>query len=44
MGLKVNIVPAKFATILDDLVARCFDVVISAVTITPRLAFFPMLI
>jgi polar amino acid transport system substrate-binding protein len=35
MGLKVNIVPTKFDTLLDDLAAKHFDVVISAVTITP---------
>jgi len=36
MGLKVKIVPTKFDTILDDLAAKRFDVVISAVTITPE--------
>lgn len=35
MGLKPNIVTTKFDTILDDLSARRFDVVISAVSITP---------
>lgn len=35
MGLKVDIVTTKFDTILDDLAARHFDVVISAVSITP---------
>lgn len=35
MGLQVNIVSTKFDTILDDLVAKRFDVVVSAVTITP---------
>lgn len=34
MGLQARIVPTKFETLLDDLVARRFDVVISAVTIT----------
>src|SRR3989440_7951341 len=34
MGLQTNIVPTKFDTIIDDLVARRFDVVISAVSIT----------
>lgn len=33
MGLKVNIVTAGFNTIIDSLVAKRFDVVISAVTI-----------
>src|ERR1051326_3236603 len=36
MGLRATIVPATFATILNDLAARRFDVVISAVTITPE--------
>ncbi len=35
MGLQAKIVPTKFDTILDDLVAKRFDVVISAVSITP---------
>jgi len=35
MGLQAKIVDTKFATIIDDLVARRFDVVISAVSITP---------
>ncbi len=35
MGLQAHIVPTKFETILDDLAARRFDVVISAVSITP---------
>ena len=35
MGLKPTIVPTKFDTIIDDLAARRFDVVISAVSITP---------
>jgi polar amino acid transport system substrate-binding protein len=34
MGLQAKIVPTKFDTIIDDLVARRFDVVISAVNIT----------
>ncbi len=34
MGLQANIVTDKFDTIFDDLAARRFDVVISAVTIT----------
>jgi polar amino acid transport system substrate-binding protein len=36
MGLQATIVPTKFDTIIDDLVARRFDVVISAVSITPE--------
>lgn len=36
MGLQANIVTTKFDTILDDLAAKHFDVVISAVTITPE--------
>lgn len=35
MGLQAHIVPTKFDTILDDLTAKRFDVVISAVSITP---------
>jgi polar amino acid transport system substrate-binding protein len=35
MGLQATIVPTKFDTIIDDLVAKRFDVVISAVSITP---------
>jgi polar amino acid transport system substrate-binding protein len=35
MGLQADIVPTTFDTIIDDLVARHFDVVISAVNITP---------
>src|SRR5689334_20479644 len=35
MGLQARIIPTTFASILDDLVARRFDVVISAVNITP---------
>src|SRR5947209_2943092 len=33
MGLQATIVPTKFATIIDDLVAKRFDVVISPVPI-----------
>jgi len=36
MGLQAHIVTTRFATIIDDLVARRFDVVISAVSITPE--------
>ena len=36
MGLQANIVTTKFDTIIDDLVAKRFDVVISAVNITPE--------
>jgi polar amino acid transport system substrate-binding protein len=35
MGLQATIVTTKFDTIIDDLVAKRFDVVISAVSITP---------
>ncbi len=35
MGLKVNVVTTGFNTIIDSLVARRFDVVISAMTINP---------
>lgn len=35
MGLKVNVVTAKFDTIIDDLANKRYDVVISAVTINP---------
>ena len=35
MGLKANVVTTKFDTIIDDLVAKRFDVVISAVSVTP---------
>ncbi len=35
MGLKVNVVTTGFNTIIDSLVAKRFDVVISAVTINP---------
>jgi len=35
MGLKPHIVTTKFDTIIDDLTARRFDVVISAISITP---------
>ncbi|GHO91897.1 hypothetical protein KSF_019450 [Reticulibacter mediterranei] len=36
MGLQVKIVPTAFTTIIDDLAAKHFDVVISAVNITPE--------
>ncbi len=36
MGLKANIVTAKFDTIIDDLTNKRYDVVISAVTINPQ--------
>ena len=36
MGLKVNIVTTSFDTIIDSLVAKRFDVVISAITINPE--------
>jgi polar amino acid transport system substrate-binding protein len=35
MGLQARIVPTRFDTIIDDLAAKRFDVVISAVNITP---------
>jgi polar amino acid transport system substrate-binding protein len=35
MGLKANVVTANFNTIVDDLKAKRYDVVISAQTITP---------
>jgi polar amino acid transport system substrate-binding protein len=35
MGLQVNVVTTKFDTIIDDLVNKRFDVVISAVSVTP---------
>jgi polar amino acid transport system substrate-binding protein len=35
MGLQTNIVTTKFDTIIDDLVNKRFDVVISAITINP---------
>ena len=35
MGLKANIVTTKFDTIIDDLAAKRFDVIISAISITP---------
>lgn len=35
MGLQAVIVPTTFDTIIDDLAAKHFDVVISAVNITP---------
>jgi polar amino acid transport system substrate-binding protein len=36
MGLQAKIVTTKFSTIIDDVVAKRFDVVISAVFITPE--------
>jgi polar amino acid transport system substrate-binding protein len=36
MGLKTNVVTTNFNTIIDSLLAKRFDVVISAVTITPE--------
>jgi polar amino acid transport system substrate-binding protein len=36
MGLRANVVTAKFDSIIDSLTAKRFDVVISAVTITPE--------
>jgi polar amino acid transport system substrate-binding protein len=36
MGLKANVVTTKFTTIIDDLVAKRFDVVMSAVSVTPE--------
>jgi len=36
MGLQTNVVTDKFDTIFDDLVAKRFDVVISAAFITPE--------
>ena len=45
MGLQVNVVTTKFDTIIDDLSNKRFDVVISAVSITPerqkKAAFVP---
>jgi polar amino acid transport system substrate-binding protein len=35
MGLKANVVTTKFDTIIDDLANKRFDVVISAVSVTP---------
>ena len=35
MGLKANVVTTKFDTIIDDLAAKRFDVLISAVSVTP---------
>ena len=35
MGLQAKIVTTKFDTIIDDLVAKRFDVVMSAVSVTP---------
>jgi polar amino acid transport system substrate-binding protein len=36
MGLQAKIVTTKFDTIIDDLAAKRFDVVISAVSVTPE--------
>jgi polar amino acid transport system substrate-binding protein len=36
MGLQVKVVPTSFTTIIDDLAAKRFDVVISAVNIIPE--------
>jgi polar amino acid transport system substrate-binding protein len=36
LGLQAHIVTTRFDTIIDDLVAKHFDVVISAVSITPE--------
>jgi polar amino acid transport system substrate-binding protein len=36
MGLQAKIVTTKFTTIIDDLAAKRFDVVISAVSVTPE--------
>jgi len=36
MGLKANVVTTKFDTIIDDLVAKRFDVVMSAISVTPE--------
>lgn len=36
MGLKANVVTAKFDTIIDDLANKRYDVVISAITINPQ--------
>jgi polar amino acid transport system substrate-binding protein len=36
MGLQVNVVTTKFDTIIDDLSNKRFDVVISAVSVTPE--------
>lgn len=45
MGLQVNVVTTKFDTIIDDLSNKRFDVVISAISITPerekKVAFVP---
>lgn len=47
LGLRAKIVPTSFDTITDDLAARHFDVVISAITITPdrqkKVDFIPYL-
>ncbi len=37
MGLQVNVVTTDFTTIIDSLVNHSFDVVVSAVSITPEL-------
>ncbi len=36
MGLQAKVVTTKFDTIIDDLVAKRFDVVISALSVTPE--------
>jgi polar amino acid transport system substrate-binding protein len=36
MGLKANVVTTKFETIIDDLAVKRFDVVMSAVSVTPE--------
>src|SRR5229473_2757414 len=36
MGLRANVVTTGFDTIIDSLVAKRFDVVISAVSVTPE--------
>lgn len=45
MGLQVNVVTTKFDTIIDDLSNKRFDVVISAISVTPerekKVAFVP---
>jgi polar amino acid transport system substrate-binding protein len=47
LGLQARVAPDKFDPLLDDLVGRHFDVVISAVTITPdrqkKVDFIPYL-
>jgi polar amino acid transport system substrate-binding protein len=37
MGLKVNVITTDFTTIIDSLVNHSFDIVVSAVSITPEL-------